>query len=1020
MRRLVLTVLLVLGFAVQALAVNENCTVTVQTQPHIWDAVTDNIGDCTEGADDDYIIGAGATVIVRGDSVDLTTGSIIVSGGTLIVDPGAVLQYGDGSAGNNNLGFDMTSGTVEAIGTLMQTCNVVSTDHTTHVDRVGLTLDCDIDSNVTTTDWVVMGDDFPDNPGNMSNSSFMLGAGLDPGPGVYKPMYNALSWYKVQGTSGSTVTVTLSSAESFTENPYAGTRDNPTQSGALDMDSTDIDTVVLDPSGTFTEVTVSAANYGEEVCTMNGDLGSYYLSFVENPASGNGEPDECLGEAYKILGCNNGTAADTFTDANITAADDTITVTTHPFGAGDVVQVTTSGGLPGGISASTDYVVHIVDANTIKLTVPGASPVDETNVLNLVADGSGTHTLTNIHGVDDTLIVSGDVTNCLDGDAHITHGVRRGDIVHIVRPATFDGSGGGTDGGMAFRGGTMNSEWVTFQAIGWTAAGSAAFSPVLQRNFNIAFVQGGTAGSVTNPSGYMRHYNIFMPNNEDSGAFSDTGVLEITSNTTSTAHRFASDGLLDMGGMEFSRGHIHDAANDDATSCWGDPTGPTASTCGAGGTHGIALGSVDNLELKYTRVERLTDDGVVALVTAGATTLLSDIKIKGLFSYEQASPIDNSQQGVDVGIYASNGAGRTDADSDQLSHGFGWLSISDAVVAGVYDGGLFTLGGGISVDRAVVGRVVNAEAWATNTYTSADTPALSDFTDEHFGRFKDSYLHMSGTHTSDPANFNSEILSSLMVGNTADLDNDTTRRLTGYCKISESVIDLGVGGATAMIVAGSSIQSNCEEYDFEDTFFRSSNAGGSHALIDNIEGTVSIAPKFKLRRVFQAHGEATTSGPLNTLVDDANVTYDVIGYRNSYIAGSDGNDRVRINVLGTNTNFSDVCAETFWEDLEGTTSVFGETLPATTARILTADTSHPKGDEPYRLRSITENYSTTSVCTRAWPKRLGFSTAGIGLVHGLADGYLKSYERFSSDLDLNVSRGSSAGGRAVGSGSKAF
>lgn len=86
----------------------------------------------------------------------------------------------------------------------------------------------------------------------------------------------------------------------------------------------------------------------------------------------------------------------------VTHAADTLTITGHALKTGDgPIRFTTDGTLPGGIDATTDYYIGVVDANTVKLfasrilllagrTVALATCVDITSA------GSGTHTLVDV------------------------------------------------------------------------------------------------------------------------------------------------------------------------------------------------------------------------------------------------------------------------------------------------------------------------------------------------------------------------------------------------------------------------------------------------------------------------------------------------------------------------------------------------------------------------------------------------------------------------------------------------
>lgn len=82
-------------------------------------------------------------------------------------------------------------------------------------------------------------------------------------------------------------------------------------------------------------------------------------------------------------------SAKTFT----AAASDIITIASHGFKTGLKGQVSTSGVLPAGLAAATDYFVIVVSANTIKL----ASSLNNANAgtaVDITDAGTGTHTFT--------------------------------------------------------------------------------------------------------------------------------------------------------------------------------------------------------------------------------------------------------------------------------------------------------------------------------------------------------------------------------------------------------------------------------------------------------------------------------------------------------------------------------------------------------------------------------------------------------------------------------------------------
>lgn len=96
-----------------------------------------------------------------------------------------------------------------------------------------------------------------------------------------------------------------------------------------------------------------------------------------------------IGISYTVAA----TTADTFADADVSVANNTITLTAHGWYTGRKVAATSSGTLPGGLSA-TDYYVIRVDADTIKLATSFANASAGTAVDITSAAGGGTHTLT--------------------------------------------------------------------------------------------------------------------------------------------------------------------------------------------------------------------------------------------------------------------------------------------------------------------------------------------------------------------------------------------------------------------------------------------------------------------------------------------------------------------------------------------------------------------------------------------------------------------------------------------------
>lgn len=118
---------------------------------------------------------------------------------------------------------------------------------------------------------------------------------------------------------------------------------------------------------------------------------------TDTPTSGNSE-------VVELDGCDVGTlqiiagaveAADTFQQADVNIANDTVTLTGHTYYTGVVGQLTTTGTLPAGLSLATNYWIIEVDDNTVKFATSLANAQAGTAV-DITSTGSGgaTHTFT--------------------------------------------------------------------------------------------------------------------------------------------------------------------------------------------------------------------------------------------------------------------------------------------------------------------------------------------------------------------------------------------------------------------------------------------------------------------------------------------------------------------------------------------------------------------------------------------------------------------------------------------------
>jgi hypothetical protein len=123
-------------------------------------------------------------------------------------------------------------------------------------------------------------------------------------------------------------------------------------------------------------------------------------------------------------------AAKNFLDAAVNVTANTITISAHGYYTGLKVAASTTGTLPGGLSA-TDYYVIRVDADTIKLATSAAFALAGSAVDITSAAGGGTHTLTPAaisgasyklqYSMDNVIWIDAGVTNNVTATSQFLH-----------------------------------------------------------------------------------------------------------------------------------------------------------------------------------------------------------------------------------------------------------------------------------------------------------------------------------------------------------------------------------------------------------------------------------------------------------------------------------------------------------------------------------------------------------------------------------------------------------------------
>ena len=1028
MYRWILAVLFVVGFAAPAWGATCEFTVAAANVPTIWTSGTQNVSTAcaTEAVTDDYEINTGQTVIVRGDGVDLTTGSVTVNGGTLIIEPGAVLQFGDGTATTRLAGFLQVSGTTVAEGTVLRTCRVISEPTLASTSTITLTTDCDM-TGVTSSHRLVFGDDDPEDPGvTLTNQGVQVGPGAP--SGAFRASGDSWSNYAVSSVSANTVTYDIGSGHTFTSTgtgapaPYAGTRTLTTYPEVLTLggpgSTTDDGEIYRDIYGRYTSIAVNHDVWGEgSLCSVEADYGSRYLYMVEDTAGISGpdnpnDPSICAGLQAKVLSCENGGTTDTFVDADVNGATDEITLTAHPFNEGEPVTLTIGVATDSALAANDTYYVKEVDANTIQLS---ESPYGA--AIDLASDGdANADTLTPV----DRLIVAGDLTQCTAAEAHITMGARRGDKIHIVQPAVFEGERSGAapgDGGMLFLGGTLNANWVRFQNLGAQtndlSAGAPSGQPDVGQFFNLMFAQGGVAGATTTTSGYLKNFDIqYM----EALGTSDTLVLGFGSNSVGNGatHRYPSDGVGDWTNLVVDRGHIHDCQNDDGDS--------------SGGCHGLFNTSA-TVSVSRIRVERVTDDGFGALTSRGAQVAEANagrFTARQILSFEQLAGSNNSQECFAPAILESQGVD-ADASADQVSMS-GWMEASDIMAMGCFGASSVVTGFLANIDRLVTGGVsAGAQSPVKFQWTAtATSAAFDDLTNLYGSNVRDSYLGAFGTTSTGLHDLSSaKLYGSFLFGGDIIRQDDNTVKEAAF--VTESFIDNGNTSASDIIdTAANAVDGHCDTCTWTDSIFRSfewDNGAQGNVIADG-DGTTNTTA-YVVRRLIHMASDSNSGSAFNGTIDTGGAGSVVDGYFFSEGEGDNGGTETDNETwdLGTAVTLTALCVETnrttrMLEQPNGS----GNDV-ALSANIRIGLNNKPTANEQNTLRGIVDGVA--SGCPSATPNYIGWRTFGIAHAR-LGDFVVMQNENFAYDPARPswriVKPVRSGDGRAAGSltGSRAF
>ena len=237
----------------------------------------------------------------------------------------------------------------------------------------------------------------------MSISDINKGAsGVNPTAASILPSQSSNSG-KVLGTDGSTVSwvsrATLDTTQTFTGAQRASSSTlTDAATIAIDLSLNNDFNVILGGNRTLgipTNPPVSPAQQTGTIDVRQDATGSRTLAYswpysfgsstAPTLSTGKGALDQLY---YRV---NNYVAGRT---ATMTIATPCVaTLTTHGFFEGQKIAFTTTGALPTGLSITTGYYVHVVDANTFNLSTTKANLAAGTYIATSGSQ-SGTHTLT--------------------------------------------------------------------------------------------------------------------------------------------------------------------------------------------------------------------------------------------------------------------------------------------------------------------------------------------------------------------------------------------------------------------------------------------------------------------------------------------------------------------------------------------------------------------------------------------------------------------------------------------------
>jgi hypothetical protein len=588
----------------------------------------------------------------------------------------------------------------------------------------------------------------------------------------------------------------------------------------------------------------------------------------------------------------------------------------------------------------------------------------------------------------DLLEVEGDVSGCTSplAVARVTPGARRGDIVHIYRPATLNGNTTGAattvgEGSIANAGGFWYARWA--RMTNQWAADPVDWAPVAGRAGNIQFIQGSATAQPTADWDWVDiAYSAYTV-----GA--DSANLHFISALGSTNLRYPDHGMLDMSGSPFRHIHIHDWLNNAA----------------GGGGHGIYVDTAKGLDLAQLRVERINDDCIGSKLVRSDGTAVEDssIELRHALVYECIASTANSQQGIELSVENVSSTTHNPALhsgillQDILSMGHALTPFESDTYNSTFKG---ITTGGMNATASVGGP--NARAIALRIDGSDSQSAFTDtaigFGAANANHVYDSNLYvLGGTSHGTPIQVAGELNGTFVAG--YDQLGTTTGSLGNAGLFDRSVVDLddNIKPGGYFITGGGTTPFHFKAARFIDSVFRSTSPTPYGALATGLVSTSDGGFDHTINRLalLMPLPNVSPNGILVNFATGGTITNSTTTIDGLFVTSNQATPATFIRETGTG-----VAVDVHAACMEGTHSgaVFGGE-PANGTTLVIADPLAPASSDAVVLRDLVVAPAPT--CRgRNLPTALGYADFRVGHAM-LGDFEILGNQKSSSD-DLIV------------------